>query len=72
MNIDRCYCFDKTFEELKAVAYQYNLHSINELQEEVDFGLKCHLCHPYINEMLRTGETAFDHIVEDVPENNSE
>jgi NAD(P)H-nitrite reductase large subunit len=67
MIIDRCYCYRKTFAELKEVAEVTGSSSIAELQSHIDFGLSCHLCHPYVNEMLKTGEVEFDHIIEENP-----
>ena len=63
MRIDRCYCFDKTFAELKRVAEAHQARSVEALQEHVAFGLQCELCHPYVRRMLRTGETVFFEIV---------
>ena len=63
VNIDRCYCFQVTFAALQQVAARTGARSIEELQEHVDFGLQCRLCHPYVRGMLRTGRTAFDHII---------
>lgn len=63
VNIDRCYCFQVTFAELQRVAVSTGARSVEELQEHRDFGLQCRLCHPYVRQMLRTGFTAFDHII---------
>ncbi|WP_022836770.1 (2Fe-2S)-binding protein [Salisaeta longa] len=64
MHIDRCYCFQKTFAELKAVAEATGAASVEALQAEAVFGHNCQLCHPYVRRMLRTGDTVFDTIVE--------
>ncbi len=63
MHIDRCYCFNVSFEALKAVAVETGSRSIAELQEHREFGHQCRLCHPYVRRMLRTGEVTFDGIV---------
>jgi len=70
MRIDRCVCFNRTFVELKEVAERNAAASIEMLQDHVEFGLQCSLCHPYVRRMLRTGETCFGQIVtdEDEPE----
>lgn len=67
MNIDRCYCFDSTFATLKEIAVERGATTIHELQEFADFGKRCALCHPYVKEMLKTGKTAFNEVIEDDP-----
>ena len=69
MRIDRCYCFEQRFEDLKAVAQDEGVQTVEALQEHVTFGENCQLCHPYVRRMLRTGETVFDHVIhaEDEP-----
>ena len=64
MEIDRCYCFQKTFAVLKAVAEAHDARSVAALQEHAVFGQRCRLCHPYVRRMLRTGETVFHEIIE--------
>jgi len=64
MNIDRCYCYRKTFAELKAVAEVTGAGSVSDLQEHVTFGENCQLCHPYIRRMLKTGRITFDQVIE--------
>jgi len=59
MKIDRCYCYDKTFEALKEIAKDTGASSIEELQEEVLFGMNCELCHLDVETMLDTGEIVF-------------
>ncbi len=68
MKIDRCFCFQKTFATLKAVAEATGAASVAALQEHVEFGQKCKLCHPYTRRMLRTGETVFHEIIEEADE----
>jgi bacterioferritin-associated ferredoxin len=63
MQIDRCYCFQKTFAELKRVAEAHQARSVEALQAHADFGRQCRLCHPYVRRMLCTGETVFFEIV---------
>ena len=62
MTIDRCYCFQKTFAALKAVAEATGASGVEALQEHVEFGQQCKLCHPYVRRMLRTGTTVFHEI----------
>lgn len=70
MQIDRCYCFQRTFAELKIISGEHAARSVADLQRYVTFGLRCGLCHPYVRRMLRTGEVVFHEIVtaQDEPE----
>ena len=68
MTIDRCYCFQKTFATLKVVAEATGATRVAALQEHVEFGQRCKLCHPYVRRMLRTGETVFHEIIEEADE----
>ena len=63
VHIDRCYCFQVTFDELHGIAVQTGASSIEELQTHREFGLQCRLCHPYVRRMLRTGRTVFHEII---------
>ncbi len=63
MHIDRCYCFQVRFEELRRVADDTGADSVSALQQHRAFGKKCALCHPYVRRMLRTGQTSFDRII---------
>lgn len=68
MRIDRCYCFDVTFEAMKKIAAAEGARSVVELQEHCEFGKRCTLCHPYVRKMLRTGTTVFDHVITEADE----
>lgn len=68
MTIDRCYCFQKTFALLKAVAEEQGARSVAALQAHVEFGQQCKLCHPYVRRMLRTGATVFHEIITEADE----
>lgn len=72
MNIDRCYCYQKTFSEIKEVAETTGADSVEGLQQHVEFGLNCGLCHPYVRRMLRTGDTSFSRIIRDEDEPEAE
>jgi len=65
MRIDRCYCYQTSFETLKEVAEETEADSIEALQAHVLFGQNCQLCHPYVRRMLATGETVFREILEE-------
>jgi BFD-like [2Fe-2S] binding domain. len=64
MNIDRCYCYQQTFEDLKEIAEEMDADSIAALQAHVTFGENCQLCHPYVRRMLETGQTVFHEVIE--------
>ncbi len=68
MVIDRCYCFQKRFAELKSVADDTGASSIDDLQKQVVFGQNCKLCHPYVRRMLRTGTTTFQQVIREEDE----
>lgn len=57
--VDRCVCFNVTFAEMQAVAQAEGLCSRAQLLDRVEFGRNCQMCHPYVDEMLRTGEVRF-------------
>lgn len=63
VRIDRCYCFQVTFAEMKEVAARRGAKSVEELQQHLQFGLQCRLCHPYARRMLETGETVFSEVI---------
>ena len=63
MTIDRCYCYDQTFADLKTVADETGADSIEALQADVTFGENCQLCHPYVRRMLDTGQTVFHEVL---------
>lgn len=65
--IDRCICYNRTFAELKDIADRHDLHELGELQQRVEFGKNCCLCHPYVREMLRSGQVVFTKILTDRP-----
>lgn len=72
MTIDRCYCYDQTFADLKSVAEETGADSIVALQQHVRFGKNCQLCHPYVRCMLKTGQTVFHHVLEQDTSGNAD
>ncbi len=72
MDVDRCYCYQKTFDTLKAVADETGADSVEALQAHVPFGENCRLCHPYVRRMLKTGETVFHEVIEAEDASDSE
>lgn len=65
--IDRCYCYEKTFRELKGAAEESGAETVEELQSCVTFGEDCGLCHPYVARMLKTGTVVFSETIEAQP-----
>lgn len=63
--IDRCVCFQRPFSELLAIAKKTGARTLEELQEETEFGLSCRLCNPYVRRMLKTGETVFTELIDE-------
>lgn len=57
MQVDRCVCFDVSFERLKRHADAAGA-DFDRLQERFGCGRGCGLCIPYIRRMLETGETS--------------
>lgn len=58
--VTQCICYNRTFAELRMIAEKHELKTIEQLQEEIEFGLNCRLCHPYVKRMLETGATEFE------------
>lgn len=54
-----CVCHRRTFAELKRIAEQRGLTTLTALVDEGWCGGGCSMCHPYVEKMLRTGETEF-------------
>lgn len=57
--ITKCVCHDILFAHLKKIADEQDSHSIEELQQHIEFGHQCRLCHPFVRRMLVTGRTEF-------------
>ena len=68
LQIDRCFCFGRTFAELRDAARATGAQTVEELQGHVQFGEQCGLCRPYVRRTLRTGEVVFDGVVTDADE----
>jgi hypothetical protein len=63
--IDRCVCFNEPFAQLVQIAASTRCTTIEALQEHIEFGRACRLCHPYMRRALRTGEVVFRTILTD-------
>lgn len=56
MAIDRCYCLQIRFSDLKALAEKSGA-GVDSLSKATGCGTGCGLCIPYIRVMLKTGQT---------------
>lgn len=63
--VDRCVCFQKSFADLLVIAKKTGARTLDELQEETEFGMACRLCNPYVRRMLITGETTFTELIDE-------
>ncbi|MBC8044081.1 MAG: (2Fe-2S)-binding protein [Rhizobacter sp.] len=72
--VDRCICFNRTFAELRSVMREKEVKTVQELKAAVKFGENCKRCMPYIERMIKTGETHFTVMpfVEETPLKNGE
>lgn len=59
MAIDRCICHKITFSEIKKIAREREISTIEELQKAKISSTSCKLCEPYVKQMLVTGKTVF-------------
>lgn len=57
--VTHCVCFNVSFADLKEVAEEEGITDIDELREIILCGANCRFCVPYIERMLRIGETEF-------------
>jgi hypothetical protein len=63
--VDRCVCFRRPFTDLLQIAKKTGARTLEELQEETEFGMACRLCNPYVRRMLVTGETSFEELLDE-------
>ncbi|MEX0944788.1 MAG: (2Fe-2S)-binding protein [Balneolaceae bacterium] len=59
MPVDRCICHNITFKEIKKIAEEQGLTSLEEIQIEKIASSKCKMCEPYVKEVLKSGKTSF-------------
>ncbi len=57
--VDRCICHNISFEEIRKVAVEKELTTVEQLQNKNICSTNCRLCEPYIEKMLVTGQTSF-------------
>ncbi len=58
--VNRCICQKRSFEEIKAYAKAHQITDIKELQAKEICSNKCHMCAPYVELVLETGEVSFE------------
>jgi bacterioferritin-associated ferredoxin len=58
--ITHCICLRKSFAELK----EKNFTSVRQVMDETRCGTKCRKCVPYLIQMIKTGETLFDGVLD--------
>lgn len=58
--VDRCICHNISFEEIRKVAVEKELTTVEQLQNKNICSTNCRLCEPYIEKMLVTGQTSFN------------
>jgi bacterioferritin-associated ferredoxin len=63
--VNRCVCYRVPFTEMKEVADANGIRDLETLQQRIFFGFKCGLCRPYVEQMLRTGQTEFEPVWQD-------
>ncbi len=63
--VDHCVCFHRPFVDLLKIAKKTGAKTLEDLQEETQFGLACRLCNPYVRRMLVTGETSFEELIDE-------
>ena len=66
INIDRCYCEDKTFQSLLDIARRDSL-DLPALARQEGCGTHCGWCVAYLRRGLQTGEIAFDYLLDKEP-----
>lgn len=58
--VTKCICHDRTFEEIKAYAAENKYTDVEELRQERYCSCSCGMCIPYVEMVLKTGETSFE------------
>src|SRR5690625_4698753 len=57
--VDRCICHNISFEEIRKVAVEKELTTVEQLQTKNIWSTSCRLCEQYIEEVLVTGQASF-------------
>lgn len=57
--VHKCVCHSIDFVDIKEYVKENSIETINELQKADVCSTKCHMCEPYIELMMKTGEVEF-------------
>lgn len=57
--VTKCVCKRLTFAEIKVIAAEQNITTLDELIKRKICSSECGMCQPYVKKMLVTGETEF-------------
>lgn len=57
--VTKCICHDKSFAEVEKYAQQHGFSSVSELQDDNFCSNSCGLCEPYVEIVLKEGQTEF-------------
>jgi len=57
--VNRCICSNISFADVKIIAENKSLKTVEELRLNEVCCRHCELCRPYVEEMLKTGKTSF-------------
>lgn len=68
VRIDRCVCCKVRFADALAISRRTGARTLDELQQHLDVGSNCQLCHPYLKRCLTTGQSLFTSIIVNVDE----
>lgn len=58
--VSKCICHKRDFSEIKKYVEEKDYSTVEELQSDKFCSCSCGLCIPYIELMLKTGETEFE------------
>lgn len=58
--VSKCICHKRDFAEIKAYAEEKGYQTVEELQTDKFCSCSCGLCIPYVELMLKTGDTEFE------------
>ncbi|MCG8620179.1 MAG: (2Fe-2S)-binding protein [Desulfobacterales bacterium] len=64
---DRCRCSGLKFTQINDHAQALHTTSIKRLKRELEMGMYCSACVPYLKEMFKTGQTVFTEADEVTP-----
>ncbi len=58
--VARCICSDISFADMKKIAEEQQITSVEELREQDICCNNCLMCEPYVEMVLETGRTEFE------------